>query len=40
VAKAIQIYGLLDGKKFLAGGTKVGFMKSTKEAPKKKKLGA
>jgi hypothetical protein len=40
VAKAIQIYGFLDGKKFLEGGTKVGFMKSTKEAPKKKKLGA
>ena len=30
VAKAIQIYGLIDEKKFLEGGVKAGFMKSSK----------
>jgi hypothetical protein len=30
VAKAIQIYGFIDEKKFLEGGVKAGFMKSSK----------
>ena len=29
VAKLIELYGLVDADKFLKGGTKVGFMKST-----------
>ena len=29
VAKVIQIYGSVDAKKFLEGGTKAGFKKST-----------
>ena len=31
VAKLIEIYGLVDANKFLEGGIKVGFMKSTKD---------
>lgn len=38
VAKAIQIYGLLDEEKFLQGGTKTGFFKGVEDAPKKKSL--
>ena len=34
VAKVIQIYGSVDAKKFLEGGTKVGFMKSTEKCLK------
>jgi hypothetical protein len=36
VAKAIQIYGLIDADQFLRGGIKSGFMKGTKESGKKK----
>jgi len=36
VAKLIQIYGLMDAKQFLLGGTKAGFMKGTNETGKKK----
>jgi hypothetical protein len=36
VAKAIQIYGLIDADQFLRGGIKSGFMKGTKETGKKK----
>ena len=38
VAKAIQIYGLLDEEKFLQGGTKTGFFKGVEDAPKKESL--
>lgn len=38
VAKAIQIYGLLDEEKFLQGGTNTGFFKGVEDAPKKKSL--